>query len=161
MRAERRRRDDVRSPAGVNTKKKKRRSDRRATSAEGASIALFGITANSQNRRFLHILGPEKAKKEKRKKKGKMLQVRSACCRGVAPAKSAEGASIAGRGPQARGCSITRRGERKKKKKEKKKGGRRAAPAASAEGASIAGRAPQARGCSITRRTLQKQKSLF
>ena len=60
--AERRRRENVRSPAGVNSKTKKEN------------------------------------------------QARSAFCRRAAPAASAEGASIAGRAPQARGCSITRRG---------------------------------------------------
>ena len=41
----------------------------------------------------------------------RLPQARSACCRRAAPAASAEGASIAGRAPQARGCSITRRGK--------------------------------------------------
>jgi hypothetical protein len=36
---------------------------------------------------------------------------RNAAGRRAAPAASAEGASIVGRAPQARGCSITRRGE--------------------------------------------------
>ena len=46
----------------------------------------------------------------------RLPQARSAWCRRAAPAASAEGASIAGRAPQARGCSITRRGEQQKKK---------------------------------------------
>ena len=82
----------------------------------------------------------------------RLPQARSACCRRAAPAASAEGASMAGRAPQARGCSITRRGKLLYKRQARSACCRRAAPAASAEGASIAGRAPQARGCSITRR---------
>ena len=39
--------------------------------------------------------------------------------RRAAPAASAEGASMAGRAPQARGCSITRRGEQQNKIKKK------------------------------------------
>ena len=41
----------------------------------------------------------------------RLLQARSACCRRAAPGASAVGASIADRAPQARGCSITRRGK--------------------------------------------------
>jgi hypothetical protein len=85
----------------------------------------------------------------------RILQARSACRRRAAPAASAEGASIAGRAPQARGCSITRRGEQQTTKKKDR---RRAAPAARADGARMGGRAPQARGFSLTRRGEQKKK---
>ena len=101
-----------------------------------------GAAEKSQHRDFFFpYFGSEKRKKGKAK--------RGKCCRRVAPAASAEGASIAGRAPQARGCSITRRGKQQNKKKGEKK----------AAGAQRLLRAPKARALRAERRRCEDVQS--